>query len=578
MSVLLLYKPSIMFRNYTVKLIVMLAALSLIDNNLSAQSNIIRPYNAIYSVNINGGSTMIGNTILNAMNSSNAVDFTKMNALTNTNDGTGNYGNDGENMQFVDIDQNTATKNSSSAALVLPAGTNTIKFARLYWGGRFDTTGITNVADTLRKVKLRFANGSYTNLSAVISNVDLSPILFNGVNTSQKNYQSYTDITTFVNTNKAGTYTVADIPVSTGSIANGGYFGGWAIVVAYENLSEPFNSIRIFDGFSKVAAGTGTNSLSINLTGLNVPSTTLASGDAVMGAMVWEGDASLGSSATNPAGDFIKINNVAVSNSLNTVANFWNGSITKNNTRVTNKNPNYNNQMGIDIDEVNVGTGYNIQPNATSVNVQFGTEADTYFPSLFTFIVRAKQGSLPVKLISFTANKTTDNDALLNWTTASEVGTDFFEIEKSEDGINFTFIGKVKSLGAASVGRSYNFKEKINNSATVVYYRLKIVDNDGQFNYSTIAAIKFGRNIIDFKVYPNPFVSDIYILLSGEKKSNSTIRIMTLDGKELFRKTEIISPGENIVSISEVNNIPKGNYLLEIITENKRQIQKILKN
>jgi uncharacterized repeat protein (TIGR01451 family) len=46
--------------------------------------------------------------------------------------------------------------------------------------------------------------------------------------------------------------------------------------------------------------------------------------------------------------------------------------------------------MGIDIDEINVGTGYNIAPNATSVTVQFGTEADMYFPSIFTFSIRVK--------------------------------------------------------------------------------------------------------------------------------------------------------------------------------------------
>ncbi|MBU3713941.1 MAG: T9SS type A sorting domain-containing protein, partial [Ferruginibacter sp.] len=513
-----------------------------------------------------------------AYNASNTADLTRMNAATNTNDGTGNYGNDGENMQFIDIDLNAATKNSSSANLVLPAGINTIKYARLYWGGRFDTTGIVNVADTLRKVKLRFGTAtSYNNINAPITNVDQSIVQLSGVNTSQKIYQAYTDITDFVNANKGGTYTIADVPATTGTIANGGFFSGWAIVVVYENLSEPYNSVRIFDGFAKVAAGTGTSSLSINLTGLDVPNTTLASGDAVMGAMVWEGDANLGSTSTNPPGDFIKINNIAVSNSLNAVANFWNGSITKNGVRVSAKNPDYNNQMGIDIDEVNVGTGYNILPNATTINVQFGTEADTYFPSLFTFNVRAKQGSLPLNLSSISAKWENENTSLISWNTDYEAGTSFFEIERSQDGSQFQSRGKVKSRGDA---HHYQFSDPVKSNASVYYYRLRMVDADGAYSYSPVETLKKTEWINTKKIiaYPNPFLSDVKIVCNSMALSNATIKIYSQDGKNIFIKNTSLVKGKNIISIHEINALKKGTYIVEVRTDNEYWIEMLIKN
>ena len=350
----------------------------------------IRPFTQVYSENLKGGTTTLGNTILNIVDN-NTVNLIKMNESSNAANGVGGigfsqYGNDNQNMQYIDIDGTAGTVNSSSADLILPAGTNTIKFARLYWGGKINLSVVTAAPDTLRKIKIRKGTaGAYFNAITPAANVDQFAIT-----TTERVYQSYVDITSFINGNGAGTYTVADIPVTPGSASGGGKYGGWSIVVAYENQAEPFNSVRIYDGYAQVYNAGNASTLNITLTGLNVPNNPLAANEAVMGTVSWEGDANLGATATNPAGDFVRINNIAVSNGTNPVTNFWNGTISKNGAFVTTKNPNYSNQMGIDIDEVNVGTGYGILPNATSVSVQFGTEADQYFPSIFTFSIRMK--------------------------------------------------------------------------------------------------------------------------------------------------------------------------------------------
>lgn len=274
------------------------------------------------------------------------------------------------------------TFNSSSADLVLPAGITspTIKFARLYWGGRITTTDLGTDDANVRTVKIRKASGAYQTVTAPVSQVD--KVVIPG--TSATAYQAYFDITAFVNANKAGSYTVANIKLNTGATAgSGGNFGGWTIMVAYEDANATFSNIRIYDGFILVSNSLAPTSQTIQLSGLNPSSAFAGQADAHMSFFAWEGDANLGATITNPAGDYVKLNNVVVTDALNPAQNFWNGSITRNGQHVTTKNPNYINQMGIDIDDINIGSGYNITPGMANMSIEFGTEADQYFPSVF---------------------------------------------------------------------------------------------------------------------------------------------------------------------------------------------------
>lgn len=291
------------------------------------------------------------------------------------------------NLVLLGLDANAGTSNSSSADLVMPAGTNTIKFARLYWGGRITSGMGGNANINLRTAKIRKGtSGAYVNVLAPVTQVDKT--LITG---SDSAYQAYVDLTTFVSNNGAGTYTLADITAATGSISGGGNYAGWTIVVVYENAAVSYNSVRVYDGFIQVFNGGSPTTQSILLTGLNVPATPVSPADAYMSVMAWEGDGILGSSASNPNGDFIKVNGQAVSNSVNPSINFWNGTIAKNGSHITTKNPDFKNQMGIDIDEQQVGDPiYGIVANATQVSIEFGTEADQYFPSVFAFTIIAK--------------------------------------------------------------------------------------------------------------------------------------------------------------------------------------------
>ncbi|HUZ59742.1 MAG TPA: T9SS type A sorting domain-containing protein [Hanamia sp.] len=341
-----------------------------------------RSYGLVYSDNIRGGTTMFGNTLLQIVDNG-SVNTVKMN--DNSANGNSIYGNDLENMQCVDIDGNSGygstTRNSSSSDLILPAGTNTIILARLYWGGRvanavFDLTQVANKIVKIRKGTIN----PYSDVMALgIDDIAITP--------GYTEYQAYADITSLVQNNGAGTYEVGNVPLSTGSISGGGNNGGWCIVVVYENNDLPYNSVRLYDGFQEVNNGGNPTISTVILSGLDVPSGMLDSSDAEMGVMAWEGDANL-------YGDFLTINGNTFSNATNQANNPWNGTITNNGVHVTTKNPNYTNQMGIDIDRFDVGTGYGILPNATNVTLQFGTSSDKYYPGVFTFSIKMKDPTI----------------------------------------------------------------------------------------------------------------------------------------------------------------------------------------
>jgi hypothetical protein len=504
---------------------------------------------------------------MNIVDSTGAVDLVKMN--DNAADGNSIYGNDGEDMEQVDIDGNRGaasfTRNSSSADLILPSGTNTIKIARIYWGGRIADSEFNLSTVANRTIKIRKGiSGAYSDITAL--GMDTLTII-----DGFTQFQGYADVTDFIKANGAGTYEVGNVPLSTGAIDNGGNHGGWSIVVVYENPSLPFNSIRVYDGFQVVYNGGNDTTSTITLTGLNVPSTPLQSSDARMGVAVWEGDANL-------PGDFLTINGQIFFNATNPPFNPWNGTITDNGVQATTKSPNYTNQMGIDIDQFDVGTGYGIAPNATSVTLQFGTTADKYFPGVFTFTVKMKEtGPVPVTLSLFTANLSNNHTVKLNWNTSMEINCSRFVVQRSYDGNIFADVETVEGNGTTNLAHSYSVNDNISSfTGAEVYYRLKQIDLDGRENYSNIISLKLKANQ-SANVSPIPFKDFVNVNFEWNKPEVVLAKIYSVQGKEVFFKKLLVSTGSNFLRIDNLSNLPSGNYFLQLVSSTQRIIRKITK-
>jgi hypothetical protein len=150
-----------------------------------------------------------------------------------------------------------------------------------------------------------------------------------------------------------------------------------------------------------------------------------------------------------------------------------------------------------------VDIGGNASANTT------GTIVSTSTPSAFTsfskFSLANKSGGLnplPVEIVDF-AVYPCDSHACLSWTTASETRNDYFTIERSNNGLHFETLGKVKGAGNYSGLQKYMMEDG-NPYAGISYYRLKQTDFDGTSKYFKTVSFYLSRDIADFDIFPNP--------------------------------------------------------------------------
>lgn len=183
---------------------------------------------------------------------------------------------------------------------------------------------------------------------------------------------------------------------------------------------------------------------------------------------------------------------------------------------------------------------------------------------------------LPVTLVSFNA---TANDALqeveTEWTTSLEINNHYFAIERSEDGMSFTEIGRVTGAGNHTGNLHYQFTDQ-QPIAGLAYYRLKQVDLDGQYEYSGIVPVTLGNNS-NFSVYPNP-AEDVLNIAIANPGPEIVCSIFDVSGKKVFEKTfqpNRLSKTESI-SLPAKQILAAGIYMLHITTHGISQNQKVV--
>lgn len=131
---------------------------------------------------------------------------------------------------------------------------------------------------------------------------------------------------------------------------------------------------------------------------------------------------------------------------------------------------------------------------ASSASATAGTV--TFPVTSFSQTVIGTFGSspLPVELTAFAATAEGPQAVRLSWTTASEVKSARFEVERSASGSSFAPIGTVAAAGSSAAPRSYNLLDAtLPTGATMLYYRLRQIDQDGTFTYSPVRVVTLDK-------------------------------------------------------------------------------------
>jgi len=201
--------------------------------------------------------------------------------------------------------------------------------------------------------------------------------------------------------------------------------------------------------------------------------------------------------------------------------------------------------------------------------------AGLYDPSPATVIITWNQ-TLPVKLISF-SGRLNGTKVDLNWVTANELNTKQFEVERSGDGQNFSKIATVNARGNSNTPTSYDLVDPTPLQG-VNYYRLKMVDIDGKFEYSQIVIIRIDNSVqLITKVAPNPFTGKIDVYLTLTHNTPVDFRFIDINGRMVFSKSVKGLKGFNWFTINDLDKLPSAPYMLHIKTDDATIVQKLIK-
>jgi hypothetical protein len=179
---------------------------------------------------------------------------------------------------------------------------------------------------------------------------------------------------------------------------------------------------------------------------------------------------------------------------------------------------------------------------------------------------------LPVEWVDFKVAKEQTN-AILVWKTIWENNNEYFYIEKSSDGINFSEIGKLPGKGTSSDLNTYAYMD-VNPSGTN-YYRIRQVDINGKYSYTKIQSYTSDDNVIvdPIEVYPNPSTGKI-IISSLITLDNCHIELLDVAGKVVFEEMSNIEGMGNVKY--DFSNAEPGVYYVVINNDTDKWVKKLV--
>jgi hypothetical protein len=186
------------------------------------------------------------------------------------------------------------------------------------------------------------------------------------------------------------------------------------------------------------------------------------------------------------------------------------------------------------------------------------------------------ESAVPVEITLFSA-LLEGNKINLKWQTASEINNKGFDVERKIDHSSWQKIGFVQGYGTSSKSNDYVFVDKVDKSGKVHTFRLKQIDYDGSYIYSSEVSVNISAPI-DFSLYqnyPNPFNPATTIAFSIPYKTNVKLTIYNQIGQLVDELVNSVLEAGTYNFTWNAENISSGIYLYKIQTENFKSIKKM---
>jgi len=228
----------------------------------------------------------------------------------------------------------------------------------------------------------------------------------------------------------------------------------------------------------------------------------------------------------------------------------------------------------------------NTYSNTNSFRVRAGAKstgvsgaADRMYSFWFkTFTYQASVVKLlPVTLVNWTATYTNSNIAL-KWVTSQERNASHFIIERSFDGVEFSDAAMVFAVGNSDMVSNYSFNDKIPaGNSGIIYYRLKMVDADGNYKLSDTRIVRIGKSAENVKVavYPNPVVNEVRVTVPQNWQGKQvSYQLSNANGQVIKSYTVQYASQTEVINMTQS---PAGMYVLRVINGTETAVQSVVK-
>ncbi|WP_025763486.1 carbohydrate-binding protein [Dyadobacter tibetensis] len=239
-------------------------------------------------------------------------------------------------------------------------------------------------------------------------------------------------------------------------------------------------------------------------------------------------------------------------------------------------NPGFKSDFPLRLNHFNkLTTQWETVGTATTAQTGAGTDYQVSFSGITNFSPFAlanDESVLPVTLQSFrvTEIKTEINSTVaeLSWKTSEEISSERFVVQRSYNGKSWESIGSVLAMGNTATGQDYSFEDNFPLVGESLY-RLKMIDLNGEFAFSTIRNFR-NSNQIRAQVYPNP-ASDRVRIESPDWDKVVALELLDLKGNSVRRPQKLVLP------VLKLDNIQPGLYFIKLNYKDKApEIHKIV--
>lgn len=183
---------------------------------------------------------------------------------------------------------------------------------------------------------------------------------------------------------------------------------------------------------------------------------------------------------------------------------------------------------------------------------------------------------LPVTLVNFTAQLANEK-VWLAWSAKQEDNLSYYGIERSFDNKEFNQVALLFPAEDLIKGNNYSYKDPVNNiTATVLYYRLKMVDKDGKYKYSEIRTVRMGNannGSAKLTTWPNPVVNELHVSVPPNWQDQTV-------SCQLLNTMGSVIKSFNILQSATIGmaDVPVGTYYIKVANGKEISTQTIVKS